>query len=131
MRWVLGHVGVLGNEQADVEGKAAAEGHSSEERFIPIECGGIMPIRSAAEIQRHDSMLNKKHRAFCAKSPRASLALNIDPTFPSTVFMKLMCQVPRRCTSLLMQLRTGHVPLKKHLAKVGKASSPTCPVCSR
>jgi len=55
--------------------------------------------------------------------------------------MKLTCQVPHRCMSLLiqlrtrhvplMQLRTGHVPLKKHLVKVGKASSPTCPACSR
>ncbi|KAJ3897958.1 hypothetical protein F5879DRAFT_761292, partial [Lentinula edodes] len=29
----------------------------------------------------------------------------------------------------LTQLRTGHIPLQRHLHRIGKADSPTCPCC--
>ncbi|KAJ7158439.1 hypothetical protein C8R46DRAFT_836987, partial [Mycena filopes] len=29
----------------------------------------------------------------------------------------------------LLQLRTGHIPLAKHLHKIQKAESPVCPCC--
>jgi len=31
--------------------------------------------------------------------------------------------------SFLVQLRTGHVPLQKHLHRIGKVESPVCPAC--
>ncbi|KAF8802975.1 hypothetical protein BYT27DRAFT_7110958, partial [Phlegmacium glaucopus] len=32
-------------------------------------------------------------------------------------------------TSILTQLRTAHIPLAKHLHRMGKAESPLCPTC--
>ncbi|KAH7918413.1 hypothetical protein BV22DRAFT_985058, partial [Leucogyrophana mollusca] len=46
---------------------------------------------------------------------------------------KLVNKLPRRHTSLLFQLRSNHVPLNKHLHKIGaldvEPSSPTCRAC--
>ncbi|KAJ3874759.1 hypothetical protein F5051DRAFT_314507, partial [Lentinula edodes] len=36
----------------------------------------------------------------------------------------------RKQTSILFQLRTGHVPLNSHLHRIGKADSPNCPHCN-
>jgi ribonuclease HI len=129
MRWVPGHEGVEGNERADEEAKKAAQGETSHEWDIPIECRGVLPISKAAETQRHNAKLNQEARAIFAKSPRAPFALEIDPTMPSAAFSKITKNLPRRHTSLLIQLRTGHIALNKYLHKIGKADSPLCPEC--
>lgn len=41
----------------------------------------------------------------------------------------MVARLPRRHSALLFQLRTGHAPLRKHLACIGKADSPTCSRC--
>jgi len=33
--------------------------------------------------------------------------------------------------SLLVQLRTRHVPLQAHLCRIGKAEFPACPKCNK
>ncbi|KAI0037359.1 hypothetical protein FA95DRAFT_1466860, partial [Auriscalpium vulgare] len=35
----------------------------------------------------------------------------------------------RAHSSVLFQLRTGHVPLNKYLYRIGKVDSPRCPSC--
>ncbi|KAF8231877.1 hypothetical protein L208DRAFT_1466842 [Tricholoma matsutake] len=40
-----------------------------------------------------------------------------------------MSEMMRKHTSLLLQLRTGHIPLNKHLHWIQKAELPTCPCC--
>jgi RNase H len=131
MRWVPGHEGIEGNERADEEAKRAAKGETSHEWEIPIECWGVFPISRAAEIQRHNAELNRQAWAIFAKSPRAPLALEIDPTMPSAAFSRITKNMPCRHASLLVQLRTGHVALNKYLHKIGKADSPICPQCRR
>ncbi|KAG2051246.1 hypothetical protein BDR06DRAFT_866575, partial [Suillus hirtellus] len=37
--------------------------------------------------------------------------------------------LPRRHSSLLLQLRTEHTPLNKHLHHIAKLQSPTCSSC--
>jgi hypothetical protein len=37
--------------------------------------------------------------------------------------------LPRKQASLLIQLRTGHAPLNKHLFNIKSTDSPICPVC--
>ena len=40
-----------------------------------------------------------------------------------------MWDLPHAQASLLFQLRMGHVPLQKHLYRIGKVSFPMCPAC--
>jgi hypothetical protein len=124
-----GHEGVERNERVDEEAKRVAKGETSHEWEIPIECRGVLPISRAAKIQRHNAELNRQARAIFAKSPRAPFALEVDPTMPSAAFLRITKDMPRRHTSLLIQLRTWHVVLNKYLHKIGKADSPLCPAC--
>ena len=52
-----------------------------------------------------------------------------DPTASSHNYIKLTSKLPRKHTSILTQLRTGHIPLAKHLHRIGKCDSPICPDC--
>lgn len=54
-----------------------------------------------------------------------------DPKSPSTKYIDLVTPLPRKLASVLSQLRTGHAPLAKHLHRIGKADSPTCPACQQ
>jgi ribonuclease HI len=129
VRWTPGHKGIRGNERADEEAKKAARGDSSEERYVPIECRGILPRSKATELQRHHKALKHRAKETFARSPRAQVAHKIDQTMPSVAFARLVAGMARRQAALLVQIRTGHVALNKHLFKIGKADSPTCAAC--
>ena len=53
----------------------------------------------------------------------------VDPALPSSRFPKLVAPLARRNASLLIQLRTGHVPLNHHLHTIGRADTQRCPGC--
>lgn len=62
-------------------------------------------------------------------SPRYKHLHEIDATAPSKHFSKLIEKLPRRHSSLLFQLRSGHAPLNKHLHRIAKVPSPICLQC--
>jgi hypothetical protein len=53
----------------------------------------------------------------------------IDPTLPSKNFILATGDLSRSQTSILTQLRTGHVPLNQHLHHIGRSDSPHCQHC--
>ena len=55
----------------------------------------------------------------------------IDPTMPLNGFRKLMVALSRSQASIIMQLWTGHVPLRKHLSCISKADTAICPHCQQ
>ena len=57
--------------------------------------------------------------------------IKIDNTTPSAKFCKLIKSYNRRKQSVLVQLRTGHVPLQQYLHRIKKVDSPVCPSCGR
>ena len=61
--------------------------------------------------------------------PRFSKLSHIDPSMPSYGFCKLVSKLSRAQASTLIQLRSRHVPLAKHLFRISKAPSPVCPSC--
>lgn len=63
-------------------------------------------------------------------SPRFSKTSKIDPSLPSSSYLTLTHGLPRKTTSVLTQLRTGHIPLQAYLHRIGKADTPLCPLCS-
>jgi len=129
MRWVPGYKGNTGNERAGEEAKKAARGDSTHETDVPVICPGTVPISKAAELQRHHKALKIQARTTFKKTPRARQSLKFDPTMPSPNLSKLCAKLARRPASLLVQLRTRHIPLNKHLFKIGKADSPICTIC--
>lgn len=62
-------------------------------------------------------------------SPLAARMDRIDPDMPSKTYGKVAERLPRRQASILIQLRTEHVPLQKFFFRIQKEDTPTCPSC--
>jgi hypothetical protein len=59
------------------------------------------------------------------ESPRYARLQTIDQTIPSKKFASKIADLPRKHGSLIFQLRTGHVPLNKHLITENQRSLST------
>ena len=64
-----------------------------------------------------------------AKLPRYHRMHSIDPSMPLNQYCQLTAELSRSKQALLMQLRTGHAPLNKHLHRISCSESPLCPKC--
>ena len=133
--WVPGHTNVAGNEAVDAEAKRAAEGETSLPNLLPLVLKkGQNPIRlpfnKAALIQANNDRLKQDITDDFSLCPRGEHLRQIDPTLPSGKYAALVDSLPRRHASALIQLQTGHAPLNRHLARIGKAPSPACEQCS-
>src|SRR6266481_5018422 len=62
-------------------------------------------------------------------SPCQKHLAKIDAKLPSASFLRATDGLSRAQASVLMQLHTGHMPLRGFLHCIGKAESPRCPVC--
>jgi hypothetical protein len=54
---------------------------------------------------------------------------SIDNSAPSKKYIRLTKLLDRRQSSILFQLRTGHISLNHHLFRIHKSESPSCPHC--
>jgi hypothetical protein len=126
LQWTPGPEGIKGNERAGEEAKKAAKGTSCEEYYIPIEGDASLEARRP-KCRDSRKEITKEANAIFVKSPRAMIEHKINPSMPSTAFIKLCAPIPRRHATLLVRLRTPHIPLNKHLFSIGKSASPKCP----
>lgn len=85
-----------------------------------------LPMSVAALKQHRTANLKREALTRWETSPRCDRLRRIDPTLPSNKFLKLAGTLPKQQTSLLIQLRSGHAPLNKHLFRLGKADSARC-----
>ncbi|KAJ7932019.1 hypothetical protein B0H13DRAFT_2308170 [Mycena leptocephala] len=116
VRWSPGHVGVTGNERADGEAKKAAQEQvSSSPHNIPHRIRGDLPWSRSAVQQS----LNANRKAVVERqwkaSPRYARTMRYDQKLPAGSYIALADNLPHSLAVLLLQLRTGHVPLAKHL----------------
>jgi len=131
INWVPGHQGVQGNEVADELAKEAARDGSSPDNQLPklFRSRHPLPHSKSALKQTHNAVLKTVASTMFESSPRCAAQRRIDPLIPSSKFQTLIQGLPRRHASLLMQLRSGHAPLNKHLHRIGCVESPLCPAC--
>ena len=88
-----------------------------------------LPLSSSATKQASDALLHGLWRSEWAMSPQFSKLSRIDPSMPSKGFRKLTSKLSRAQASILIQLRSGHIPLAKHLFRISKVPSLVCPSC--
>ncbi|QRV88257.1 hypothetical protein RhiJN_16275 [Ceratobasidium sp. AG-Ba] len=131
--WVPAHVGVPGNELADVAAKEAARGLSSDTQDLPVYLRNEIAASPAAAKQAFKDAQRDlwRQRWGGELSSSAARVRAIDESTPSNTFHKLAQTVPRRHATLLIQLRTGHIPLNAYLHRFGHAESANCPACDQ
>ena len=124
-----GHEAVMGNERADEEVKKSAGSDSSLQQLLLALCSRELLISQSSVRQYHLKKVKAKLRELFECSPRCQWVHCIDPSMPSSRFRKDTAKIEHWQASMLVQLRTGHLPLQKHLNWIGCMSSPTCLAC--
>eukprot|EP00918_Siedleckia_nematoides_P067420 GHVU01146787.1.p1 GENE.GHVU01146787.1~~GHVU01146787.1.p1 ORF type:complete len:468 (+),score=28.56 GHVU01146787.1:74-1405(+) len=130
--WVPGHKGYQGNERADILAKEAASGYTSERSSLPTLLHRALPRNHTSTIRSFAKTLAQRHETEWSASPRSVRYKDIDEanaSKTSRTFWKISRELPRRLSSILVQLRTGHIPLQKHLHRIQRANSDICPCC--
>lgn len=130
LKWVPGHKGLLGNELADREAKKAASGLQSDKNSLPVFLQDGLPASVAAIKQTFQLRLKEKWKERFQLSKRFQKFVLIDPKGSDSKFLKNMGDLRKRQSSLLIQLRTGHIALNKYLHRIGKKDSPNCSHCA-
>jgi ribonuclease HI len=131
-RWTVGHTGIEGNEQADVEAKKAVEGTTSDRKnLLPLLRKKIKSNKAALK-QHKREQLKKCWAQEWTVSPRFNKFKTLDASFLLSKFNKLTSnsRLSRIDASCICQLRTGHVPLNTYLEKVKRVNNAKCPACS-
>jgi len=129
INWISVHSQVNGNEQVDKEAKEAAQGISTPKIFLPPLLQCPLPTGKSALLQQAKETRTVKWRALWETSPRNKRMKKIDKDFPYTKFGKLTNKLMRKQTSILIQMRTGHLPLNDYLYKRKLAQLPNCNAC--
>ena len=131
LKWIAGHTGNWGNELADREAKLAAThaDNSSPRRQLPAALKHPLPSSISALKQYHNSSLLSVWSRTWHQSPRYHHIASIDPSLPSNAFTKLTKSIGKKHAAIYTQLRTGHIPLNKHLHRIKKSDTPLCLQC--
>lgn len=129
LRWIAAHKGVTGNERVDEEAKRAAQGESSPPEELPPILQKLLPISVAAAKQEFVDGQKIKWLELWKASPRFARFQHIDRAFPFNKFRKISNALSRSQSSLLIQLRTGHIPLNSYLHRINRSDHRRCASC--
>jgi len=129
LKWVAAHKGVTGNERVDEEAKKAAQGESSLLEELPPALRKRLPYSASAVKQEFAESQKIRWKEAWQDSPRYARFQHVDPSFPFNKFRTLSDRLTRTQASLLMQLRTGHIPLNSYLHRIKKSNTRRCELC--
>ena len=129
LKWIVAHKGVIGNERVDEEAKRAAQGESSPPEELPPILWKCLPLSAAAVKQEHAEAQKERWKEEWKVSPCYARFQHIDKAFPSDKFRTISGKLSRSQSSLLIQIRTGHIPLNSYLFHIKKSGTRQCDMC--
>jgi ribonuclease HI len=116
LQWVPGHEGVRGNELAHKYAqKSTTRGNEVDEEPAPR-------LKSQALSAR---ILKERERLF-NRTLAGMFTRTIDRALPKKHMAKVYDTLSRQDAVILVQLRTGHLGLNSHLARIRRADSTVC-----
>src|ERR1700674_5022538 len=98
------------------------------DRLLPILRSGILVSISAFKQEYHEQ-IKEKWASEWQQSSRAWKFEEIDTNFPFDTFRKRQYSLKRVQASLLMQVRSGHIPLNSYLHRIKKLDTKSCQLC--
>lgn len=132
LMWVPGHSDNPGNELADDAAKAASEGREApcKNRSQIVFFSKSMPTSVSAVKAAAKKKMQKEWVKEWESAPRSQkFATTIDGQTPRCRAPGVLVETNRRHTSLLAQLRSGHIALNFFLYRIKAVDSPNCPTC--
>ena len=129
IRWISGHSKVKGNEAVDKMAKDAAEGRSSARIKLPHILRNSLPTSASALKQAYVATLKDKWATLWGASPRKARLTQFGEAFPFNAFSKRLDSLTRKQSSIILQLRCGHIPLNVYLHRINRADSDRCLAC--
>jgi ribonuclease HI len=129
LKWISGHSEVRGNEMADRLAKEAASGRASRHEELPPIFQRTLPTSVSSKNREHMDYLKEEWAEMWQESPRRHRFKRVDDTFPFNGYRKRQNKLSRAHTSLLMQVRSRHLPLNSYLHRINKAESDRCLSC--
>ena len=129
IRWISSHSKVKGNEAVDKLAKDAAAGRSSARARLPHILRSPLPASALAIKQEYISTLKNKWSTLWGASPRKARLAQFGEAFPFSTFLKRLDSLTRKQSSIILQLRCGHLPLNVYLHRINKSESDRCQAC--
>ena len=129
LEWVPGHMDIKGNELADEHAKRAATGDISHTEDLPDLLKKCLPVSIAALKANWKKSIPQRWRKAWLNLPRHAKISQIDSRMPNRQIYRTLSSLPRRATSILIELRTGHVSLNAFLKKIKASDSALCKKC--
>jgi len=129
LRWISGHSKVRGNERADKLAKEVAAGKASRGVDLPPILRNTLPTSISSKNREHMEQLKRRWVTMWQDSPRKPKMERIDDSFPFNGYRKRQHKLSRAHASILMQVRSGHLPLNTYLYRVKKSELNQCEAC--
>ena len=101
LHWAPGHCNFEPNERADEEAKLAAQGSSSDTRFLPQLLCKKLPLSLSMLCQENNEKLKKRRHRCWRNSERENLLRSIDNSTPSKKYLQLISGLDRCQASLI------------------------------
>ena len=90
-----------------------------------------VPTSVSAEKENFHKRLLRDWQEHWHDSPRRERFLELEESVPFQKYRKLQDRLTLEQASILMQIRSHHIPLNTYLHRIGKAGSRRCPKCER
>ncbi|KAF9035528.1 hypothetical protein BJ165DRAFT_1310208, partial [Panaeolus papilionaceus] len=127
--WISAHSDVERNERIDEDAKEAAEGRTSRDFDLPRILRRPLPVSKSALKQQLKIETVAKSNELWVMSPRFDKYANLEDDFQFKKFHKTANKLDRYKLTLLVKLRTNHLPLNAYLHRKKLIRSSDCERC--